>query len=711
MNRDGVALLAPSIACLDRKPRLRFDLSAIAGNFVAAWSTQRMPATEVPSPQRLGPKLRGWCLATRGYLFLTTQWEQLQLTRPLLQKSIQELEVALAARKTDVSFLHTLLDELCCRSTHRAARLKTRVEQVLAEIDGPAEHLADSKSPREADELPFEDSACGPYKPTNAPPLPASPDPISTSPIQYPPVSNEPIAILGAWTALEVLSPSTFRQETDLTGGDRSAIAKLEGPQMPWQQPGGGRKSYRLYYQVVLGTIKFDDAVTALLAKYSDTRPERPRRRGEAVLASIMLDRSGKPIDEPAVTISSFAWGVPKALAGDVAALGEWQSVHQPLLEQLDHLLRREDADGELIALDMEIINAAHLWLLRKLDLPPTLVRPPRFAIRNYQYYRNSEAPEPLLLNSFFLGDLSRAMSLWRSGTAPPNLRRYLGTERPRARSDLLQDHEALRQAVVPSMFPLARWPGAGRHPLVLLQQAAVNLATHTLAEDGILAVNGPPGTGKTTLLRDVVAALVTERAEVMASFDDPASAFTNSGQRISAGNAWLHLYRLDEKLKGFEMLVASSNNKAVENVSAELPGLNAIADDATDLRYFKAVSDGLLERDTWGLVAAVLGNAQNRSAFRQRFWWDSELGLSTYLAHASGTPQIVDVLNERGEIIGQRPPLIVTQEDPPRDTRDALQRWQRARRAFRATLERSRDARQDLQAVHQFQMSMPSLV
>jgi hypothetical protein len=311
MNRDGVALLAPSIACLDRKPRLRFDLSAIAGNFVAAWSTQRMPATEVPSPQRLGPKLRGWCLATRGYLFLTTQWEQLQLTRPLLQKSIQELEVALAARKTDVGFLHTLLDELCCRSTHRAARLKTCVEQVLAEIDGPAEHLADSKSPREADELPFEDSACGPNKPTNAPPLLASPDPISTSPIQYPPVSNEPIAILGAWTALEVLSPSTFRQETDLTGGDRSAIAKLEGPQMPWQQPGGGRKSYRLYYQVVLGTIKFDDAVTALLAKYSDTRPERPRRRGEAVLASIMLDRSGKPIDEPAVTISSFA-GFPK---------------------------------------------------------------------------------------------------------------------------------------------------------------------------------------------------------------------------------------------------------------------------------------------------------------------------------------------------------------------------------------------------------------
>ena len=49
-------------------------------------------------------------------------------------------------------------------------------------------------------------------------------------------------------------------------------------------------------------------------------------------------------------------------------------------------------------------------------------------------------------------------------------------------------------------------------------------------------------------------------------------------------------------------MLVASSNNKAVENVSAELPGLDAIAADAANLRYFKTVSDALLGRETWGL-------------------------------------------------------------------------------------------------------------
>jgi len=84
--------------------------------------------------------------------------------------------------------------------------------------------------------------------------------------------------------------------------------------------------------------------------------------------------------------------------------------------------------------------------------------------------------------------------------------------------------------------------------------------------------------------------------------------------------------------LKGFEIVVASYNSKAVENISAELPGLDAIAGDATQLRYFKTISDSIHDRETWGLIAAVLGNAQNRYRFKQLFWWDESKDFNSYL-------------------------------------------------------------------------------
>ncbi len=485
------------------------------------------------------------------------------------------------------------------------------------------------------------------------------------------------------WTALEVLSPQSFRRPEDLASGDRQRVARFNERGLPWEN--GGEKSkpnYRLYYQVVLGSIDMEKAIGQLLSVYTDKRAEQPPSSGESIIATILVDREGRPVEQDAVALSSFAWGVPVALNGDLKALGDWPSAERTLIEALDARVRRTDDSGKPEPLTLGDIASAHDWLVGQLGLPLDMVSPPSFCVRTYQWFKLDDTPETLLLNSFFLSDLDRARQLFQSGKATSNLKRYIGQTAPETRRDLLHDQDAISDALDPAKMPLGRWPAAGRYPLVALQQAAVNLTANHLKEDGILAVNGPPGTGKTTLLRDVVAHVVTERARVMATYTDPELAFTNSKLRVKKGQAFLWMYELDAKLRGFEIVVASSNNKAVENVSAELPGLAAVADEAFPNGYFKTVSDVLLERDSWGIIAAVLGNAGNRFKFSQRFWWDQDYGMSNYLKHATGTPSFIVEEAEDGTKT-QRPPYVVTKERPPADKDEALKRWRKARKAF----------------------------
>lgn len=531
--------------------------------------------------------------------------------------------------------------------------------------------------------------------------------------------------ILSAWIAMEVLAFTSYTKPETLGTGNPKDVAPIfvdAARSLPWEYGNSrSKKNHRKFYQVFLGSIPLNPVMDELMKRYPDSAAERPWS-GRAPLACVVVDEEGVPVDTlPAV--SSFGWGAARLLeGGSPAELEDWLPEERLLKEGLANQLTGEGCERH--PLTLRKINDAYHWLFRRLGFPEKLASSPSFTLCCYQHREEFGSPLPMLLNSFFIEDLAAAKQQALAGTLPDTLRRYLGLVPPPARRDLLggEAPETMRGLLAPSRFPFAAWPVRGGHPLVLLQQCAVNAAMEELRDGGILAVNGPPGTGKTTLLRDIVAAVVTERARVMAEYDDPENAFRDTGKQKDYENGFHKIYQLDDRLRGFEILVASSNNKAVENISKELPNREAVDEECFGDGYFSFVSDALSggkksgeneeegedgetaeqgEKDvgkTWGLISAALGKSRNRWKFKSVFWdqW-AHTAMVHYLKHAaSGMVKQIDD-PERGKV----PPLIIEREKPPANKEAALVRWQRERETFLQILRQVEERLASLQSVH----------
>ena len=99
---------------------------------------------------------------------------------------------------------------------------------------------------------------------------------------------------------------------------------------------------------------------------------------------------------------------------------------------------------------------------------------------------------------------------------------------------------------------------------------------------------------------------------------------FVNNGrEEANDGGRRQACFKLNPALYGFEIVVASSNNGAVENVTLELPQREKIDESwLPEAEYFAELGELTSGKPAWGLISGALGSKGRRKNFVDRYFY-----------------------------------------------------------------------------------------
>lgn len=425
---------------------------------------------------------------------------------------------------------------------------------------------------------------------------------------------KEQKSILSFWRDIEIFNLP-----------DLPSKAKLfkYGSVLPWEIPVKEEKEIKWQHIVFFGKLSKEDVTTKIEGvidyKAEEEDEFKEKVSGSTCMAAMLIEQNGQSAIDNGYIQPSYLYGLKCLQASlPLAHVDSFLKKSQDLFKERFAV----DPDADTIQeMQSKVVNWSHLLkeieILNELEIASLHANKDiyiwSFPISKYA------RPDTAFLNSFFLRDLNSLIA--DKDQLGAGLQKFIKPDTAVIeRTDLFNDINAFWKTIDPNHIPDGRWPYNPVYGLHTAQLGAVNTCLSNLKNrNGLIGVNGPPGTGKTTLLSDIIADIIVTRAIKLMGGN--LKTLFGKGEKIERENGFSTNFQVNAAVfDHVGIVVASNNNAAVENISKELPASEKVTQFFPEASYFAELTTDLITGDSWGVLAAPLGNSENKQAFKANF-------------------------------------------------------------------------------------------